>query len=158
MIAWIALGLSLVSTALLVWDRFLRQSRFEVKADWVLTTASDPMLRVVIYNVGHRKDSVRDVRFKQHDMPLGRGWTPYESVLSRLPIVLDVDEASPAFILRPRSDPPSGLTDGLLTGLINAAEVENARSRISTHTLPLLFDAQANARTNSGPDLAKTIR
>jgi hypothetical protein len=111
MIAWIALWLPLVSTALLVCDKLLRQSRFEVKGDWVVTTARDPMLLVAICNVRHSKQSVRDVRLKQQDVPLGRGWTPYESVLSKLPIVLDVDEESPAFLLRPRSDPPSGLTD-----------------------------------------------
>lgn len=156
MVAWIALILSLVSTGVLVWDRLLQKSRFDVSADWILTSDS-PVLRVVICNVGYRKDSVRDVRFKLRDMPRGRGWTPFESVMSRLPIVLDVDEASPAFILRPRQGPWTILNDGLLTSSVSQVEVESARGRISIHELPLLGVAQQNAETNSGPDIAKTL-
>jgi hypothetical protein len=65
MVAWIALGVSLISTGVLLWERFLRRSRFEVQADWIIGTG-DPVLRVVIYNIGYRKDTVRDVRFREH--------------------------------------------------------------------------------------------
>lgn len=92
MVAWFALIISLASLAILVWDKFLRQAKFDVKGDWILS-ASQPALRFVVFNVGYRKGTVRDIRLRQHDMPIGRGWTPYQRVMSKLPIVLDGDEA-----------------------------------------------------------------
>ena len=93
MVAWFALLISLGSLGVLVWDKFLRRAKFEVKADWILSS-DHPVLRVVVFNVGYRKGTVRDLRLRQRDMPKGRGWTPYERVTSRLPIVLNADEGS----------------------------------------------------------------
>jgi hypothetical protein len=155
MVAWVALALSLITTAILVWDKFLRRSRFEVQADWILN-ASDPVLRVAIYNVGYRKDTVRDVRFRERSMPSGRGWTPYEAVMSQLPLVLDVDAASPAFNVQPRRKPWDVFHDALLCSRIDVLEVENARGRVSTHALPPLDEAERNAQTNSGPAIPKS--
>jgi hypothetical protein len=155
MVAWIALALSLVSTGVLVWERFLRRSRFDVQADWIMS-ASDPVLRVAIFNVGYRKDTVRDLRFKQRAMPMGRGWTPYGAVMSQLPVVLDIDEASPAFLVQPRREPWDIFHDALLCSRIDVLEVENARGRVSTHVLPALCDAERDTQTNSGPTIPKS--
>ena len=155
MVAWIALAFSLVTTGVLVWDKFLRRSRFEAQADWIMN-ASDPVLRVAIYNVGYRKDTIRDIRFRESSMPPGRGWTPYGSVMSHLPVVLDVDGASPAFIVQPRRDPWDIFHDALLCSRIDVLEVENARGRVSMHALPALCDAEHNAQTNSGATIPKS--
>ncbi len=83
-------------------------------------------------------------------MPLGRGWTPYESVPSTRSCSMSTRRRPRSYCVRAvthRLDRPTACSPGL----INAAEVENARSRISTHTLLLLFNAQANAQTNSWP-------
>jgi hypothetical protein len=156
MVAWIALTLSLVSTGVLVWDKFLSRSRFEVQADWIIN-ATDPILRVAIYNVGHRKDTVRDIRFRERSMPSGRGWTPYGSVMSQLPIVLGVDEAAPALIIQPRQAPSDVFHDGLLCSRVDVLEIENARGRVSIHPLPALYEAERNARTNCDPAIAKSM-
>jgi hypothetical protein len=37
--------------------------------------------------LGSRNGTVRDIRLRAHDMPSGRGWTPYASEMSKLPIV-----------------------------------------------------------------------
>lgn len=155
MVAWIALALSLITTGVLVWDKFLRQSRFEVQADWIMS-ATDPMLRVAIYNVGYRKDTVRDVRFKERSMPPGRGWTPYEAVMSHLPVILDVDEASPAFSVQSRREPWDIFRDALLCSRIDLLEVENARGRVTMHALPLLHEAERDVLTKSGPSIPKS--
>ena len=89
-------------------------------------------------------------------MPVGRGWTPYGAVLSRLPVVLDVDEASPAFSVQPRREPWHIFHDALLSSRIDVLEVENARGRVSTHSLPLLFEAERDVQTNSGPHIPKS--
>jgi hypothetical protein len=155
MVAWTALAVSLISTGVLVWERFLRRSRFEVQADWIIS-ASAPVLRVAIYNVGYRKDTVRDVRFKEPAMPAGRGWTPFGAVMSQLPVVLDVDEASPAFMVQPQHEPWDIFDDALLCSRIDMLEVENARGRVSTHALPALCDAERNTQTNSGSTIPKS--
>jgi hypothetical protein len=154
-VAWIALAVSLASLGVVVWDNFFRKSRLEVKGDWILGE-EPPVLRVVVYNVGYRKDSIRDMRFKNRAMPSGRGWTPYASVLQHLPVVLDVDEASPAFVVHPQRKPFNPLDAALLSSDIDAIEVENARGQVSVHELPLLYQAQQNALTNAGPELPKT--
>lgn len=155
MATWIALAFSLITTGVLVWDKFLRQSRFEVQADWIMN-APDPVLRVVLHNVGHRKDTVQQVRFKERSMPLGRGWTPYEAVMSHLPAILDVDGASPVFSVEPRRRPWHIFHDALLCSRIDLLEVENARGRVSVHTLPPLYEAERDALTNSGPSISKS--
>jgi hypothetical protein len=155
MVAWIALTLSMISTSALLWDKFLSRSRFEVQGDWIMTK-SPPALRVAIYNVGYRKDTIRDVRFRETSMPAGRGWTPYEAVMRHLPRVLDVNEASAAFLIQPRREPWDIFDDALLSSRIAVVEVENARGRSSTHALPALCDAEHNAQTNRGPALPKS--
>lgn len=154
MVSWIALAISLGSLGVLVWDKFLRRSRFDVQADWILS-ASEPALRLVVFNVGYRKDTVRDIRFKERPMPRGRGWTPFERVMSQLPVVLDVDEASPAFMLQVQSRLDDDFEDALRCGRIDEVEVENARGEVSVFPLPALHVAQHNAFTNQGPDLPK---
>jgi hypothetical protein len=156
-VAWLALVLSLVSVGVTVWDHFLRRSKFAVQADWILS-GERPVLRIVVLNVGDRKDTIRDIRLKE--APQGpRGWTPWESVMSKLPIVLEPDAASPPFLieLEPHGGPFNILQDALRTSRIDALDVENARGWISTFELPALYQAQQNAETNAGPQLAKTI-
>jgi hypothetical protein len=155
MVGSIVLLVSLVSTSVLVWDKFLRRSRFEVQADWIVV-AADPVLRVAIHNVGDRKDAIRDVRFKERAMPVGRGWTPHGAVLSQLPVTLDGGEASPVFSVHPRHGPWHVFHDGLLCSRIDTLEVENGQGRISTHSLPLLYEAERDVLTNSGERIPKS--
>lgn len=161
MVAWFAflsLVISLVSLAIVVWDKFLRRATFDVKGDWILS-ASEPALRFVVFNVGYRKGTVRDLRLKSHDMPGGRGWTPYHRVLSKLPIVLDADEASEPFLLQVQEQEWDThwdiFEDALRTGRIDTLEVEDARGKTSVFSLPELHRAQHDATTNTGPDLPK---
>jgi hypothetical protein len=156
MAAWFALTISLISLSVLVWDKFLRRASFEVKGDWILNS-SQPVLRLVIFNVGYRKGTVRDVRLKQHDMPLGRGWTPYERLMSRLPIVLEADEGSQAFLFQLQPRPENTFEDALATGRITAVEIENARGAITVFPLPELHEAKRNAATNAGSDMPRRL-
>lgn len=155
MVAWIALAVSLASTGAFVWDRFLRRSRFEVQADWIMV-AADPVLRLAIHNVGDRKDTIREMRFKERAMPAGRGWTPHGAVLSQLPVALDIGEASPAFSVHPRQGPSHIFHDGLLCSRIDTLEVENGRGRVSTHSLPLLYEVERDVLTNRGERIPKS--
>jgi hypothetical protein len=144
---------SLSSAGVVVWDAFLRRSRFDVKADWIIST-DEPVLRIVILNVGWRKDTVVDVRLKERAMPRGRGWTPLASVMSQLPVILDVDEASPAFELAASSGGDS-FDDALRCDRIEELEVENARGRIDVFALPALYRAKDNAERNIEPHIQK---
>ena len=155
MIAWIALAISLASLAILVWDKFLRRAEWDVQADWILS-ASEPALRFVVLNVGYRKGTVRDIRLRSHDMPKGRGWTPYERVMSKLPLVLDADEGSEAFVLQPRPRPSDVFDDALAAGRIDTIEIEDARGDISVFALPDLHRAQHEAATSGGKTIPKT--
>lgn len=154
MIAWLALTVSLASLGIVIWDKFLRRAKFEVKADWILSV-SQPVLRYVVVNVGYRKGTVLDIRLRQHDMPEGRGWTPYERVMSRLPIVLDADEASEPFLLQTQTTAHDTFEDALRMGRIDTIELEDARGAMTVFSLPDLHRAQHNAMTNAGPDLPK---
>jgi len=156
MVAWFALAVSLLTLAVLLWDKFLRRAKWDVQGDWILTS-SEPTLRFVVLNVGYRKGTIRDIRLKAHDMPEGRGWTPYGRVMSKLPIALDADEASDAFLLQLRSGPPDVFETALASGQIDTVEIEDARGTISIFSLPDLHSAKHNAMTSAGPDLARTI-
>jgi hypothetical protein len=155
-VGWFALAISLGSLGVLVWDKFLRQARFEVKGDWILSGAQ-PVLRVVIFNVGYRKGTVRDLRLKERAMSKGRGWTPYERVMSRLPIVLDADEGSEAFLFELQRNPRDIFEDALATSRIDTIEIENARGEISAFTLPVLHEAKSNAMTNAGSEMPRLL-
>lgn len=155
MVAWLALGISLATLSILVWEKFLRRAKFDVQGDWILS-ASEPVLRFVIFNVGHRRGVVRDIRLRQHDMPEGRGWTPYERIMSRLPLVIDADDGSDPFLFQVQPRTEDLFEDALRSGRIDTLEVESARGEISVFSLPELHRAQHNAMTNAGPDLPKT--
>jgi hypothetical protein len=155
MVAWLALAISLASLAILVWDKFLRRARFDLQADWILSS-SEPALRFVVFNVGSRKGAVRDIRLKERAMPRGRGWSPYERVLSRLPMILDPDAASEPFLLQVQPVAADTFEDALRTGRIDTVEIENARGEISVFALPDLHRAHHNALTNAGPDMPRT--
>lgn len=157
MVAWFALVVSLGSLGVLVWDKFLRSASFEVKGDWILTGAR-PVLRVVIFNVGYRKGTVRDLRLRQRDMPKGRGWTPYGRVMSRMPIVLDADEGSEAFLFEVQPNPRDTFEDALATGRIDTIEIENARGLVSAFSLPELHEAKLNAATYAGDEMPRVLR
>ena len=76
--------------------------------------------------------------------------------MSKLPLVLDADEGSDAFVLQTDVQPQDPFELALRDGRINAVEVENARGEISVFSLPELHRAQHNAMTNVGPDIPKT--
>jgi hypothetical protein len=154
MVAWLALVISLGSLGILVWDKFLRRAQFDVQGDWILSQ-SQPVLRFIILNVGYRKGTVRDIRLKQRTMPEGRGWTPYERVMSKLPLVLDADEASEPFMLQVQDQSRDTFEDALATGRIDTIELENARGKSSVFPLPELHRAQQDALTNAGPEIPK---
>lgn len=154
MVAWLALAISLASLAILVWDKFLRRATFDVQADWILS-AGEPAIRFVVFNVGFRKGAVRDIRLKEQAMPVGRGWSPYERIMSHLPLILDADDASEAFILQVQPRAGDVFEDALRSGRINVIEVENARGDISVFALPELHRAQDDAMTHTGPDIPK---
>jgi hypothetical protein len=155
MVAWIALLISLGTLGILVWDKFLRRAKFDLQADWILNRG-DPVLRFVVLNVGSRKGTVRDVRLKERTMPRGRGWSPWDRLMQHLPIVLDADEGSRAFLVQGDRDNVDVFEDAMLTGRINEIEVENARGDIQVFPLPELHQTRQNHVTNQGPDLPKT--
>lgn len=97
-IAILALVVSVVLAALRIWEALFVKPRLDAKIDWI-QTGGRPVLRFVLANVGRRKDAVSDIRFRQADMPEGRGWTPFAAVFQHLPFVLDVNEASRAFYI-----------------------------------------------------------
>jgi hypothetical protein len=146
-ISIIALSFSLVTLAILVWDKFLRRAKFDVQADWIIS-ASEPVLRFAVLNTGYRKSVVRDIRLRSQNMPVGEGWTPYNAVMSKLPLVLDADDASEAFLVQPAAPRDDAFEDALRAGRIDAIDLENGRGQVSTFRLPDLRQAKRDAEGN----------
>ena len=90
-----AFGLSLVLAGIRIWEALVVRPKIIAKIDW-LQTKEEPVLRIVVANIGRRKDTVAEIRFKERGMARGRGWTPFEEVFRHLPVVLDVNESSSA--------------------------------------------------------------
>lgn len=156
-VAWIALVFSGASFALVLWEKFWRRPRFDVQADWILSS-STPVLRFVVFNTGYRKGTIRDIRLKERTMPRGRGWTPFERVMQHLPLVLDADTGSRAFLLQvDRQIQTASLFDlALGDGRIDELELEDAREQTHVFALPDLHAALHNAETNALPDMPRT--
>lgn len=97
-IALVALVLSLGLAGIRLWEAFFKRPKLGVKFDWI-RNETFPILRFVVYNEGSRKICIREIRFGLRDTPHMEGWMR-ASVLMRLPVVVDVDEASPAFMIQ----------------------------------------------------------
>lgn len=152
----LAVFISLASLGIVVWDKFLRRPKFDVQADWILSQG-EPVLRFTVFNVGHRKGTVRNLRLRSNDMAVGTGWTPYDPVMRRLPLVLDADEAAEAFELQPAraGGPWESLDDAVRTGRIDTLEVEDAREQVEVFRLPDLHRAQHDLLTGGEPFLRR---
>lgn len=135
----IAIVLSVAALAVTVWDKFLRKPDLGAQVDWIVDGAGQRVLRLVFFNMGTRKDCIKEIRFFVHgsDVP----WTP--AMLDRLPLVLDVDEASnPPFLLHrlngtPQQDNPFQAALRIGKGL-ERIEVENIHGKITGFPAPVI--------------------
>jgi len=136
-ISILALVASTVALGVTLWDKFLRRPMLGVQIDWLVDGSGQRVLRLVLFNMGSRKDCVRELRFRVDgsDVP----WTP--GMLDRLPLVLDVDEASqPPFLLHAIEVNPAEANPfqtALRSGQgIRSLEVENIRGHVSRFDVP----------------------
>ncbi|HEX5925229.1 MAG TPA: hypothetical protein VFY45_15470 [Baekduia sp.] len=148
----LSLGLALLKW----WETFFQRAVFTAQCDWV-SIDQVFVLRVGIADTGRRKGTIQDIRFRQASMPAGRGWTPYVSILERLPIVLDRDEAVAFHV----SVPPASsaeyprdagvewhFEDGMRTGQIDTLEVEPVGGTAVDFDVPALPIVKEQWRRN----------
>lgn len=90
----VAFFISVGLAGLELWRQFFRQARLEARPDWRYSGGVLKGLQVIVFNTGQRKTIVTRVGIKCSDVdpPTLRGDS---SIVEQLPVVLDVDEASP---------------------------------------------------------------
>ena len=94
-LALIAFVISVLLACLGIWRQFFRHAKIEAKVDWVYGEGKLKGVRFIVSNTGYRKTILTraGIRCSEDANPQSL-WSDM-SILEQLPIVLDVDEASP---------------------------------------------------------------
>jgi hypothetical protein len=155
-LAALGLGLSVVLAGIKVWETFMLRPNLTALLEWVVVDQV-PVLRVAFANVGRKKGTIMDLRFREASMPSGRGWTPYRDVLERLPVVLDTGagfafhvELPPASTAeRPRDAGVEWLfEDAVRTGRVTTLEVDVGGAPMVEFEVPVLPIVREQWRSN----------